>query len=152
VWFLRKQERFLETIKKLLYTDTIEITDIYKGSTEVRLCLSIEQSEALFWAVKRGELSRIDVVDAKLIGSAIVTSIIEFKRCNGVYDVFLCHNSSDKSDVQTIGERLMRFGILPWLDEWELRPGLPWQRSLEEQISSIKSAAVFVGILALART
>ena len=32
-----------------------------------------------------------------------------------------------------------------WLDEWELRPGLPWQQLLEEQISRIKSAAVFVG-------
>ena len=36
-------------------------------------------------------------------------------------------------------------GILPWLDEWELRPGLPWQRLLEEQIGQIKSAAVFIG-------
>jgi hypothetical protein len=31
------------------------------------------------------------------------------------------------------------------LDEWELRPGLPWQRSLEAQIENIKAAAVFVG-------
>ena len=36
-------------------------------------------------------------------------------------------------------------GIVPWLDEWELRPGVPWQRLLEEQIAKIKSAAVFVG-------
>ena len=34
---------------------------------------------------------------------------------------------------------------MPWLDEWELRPGLPWQRLLEEQIGQIKSVAVFVG-------
>ena len=33
----------------------------------------------------------------------------------------------------------------PWLDEWKLRPGLPWQPLLEEQIGKIKSAAVFVG-------
>lgn len=31
------------------------------------------------------------------------------------------------------------------MDEWELRPGLPWQELLEEQIGQIKSAAVFVG-------
>lgn len=36
-------------------------------------------------------------------------------------------------------------GLLPWLDEWELRPGLVWQRQLEQQIAQIKSAAVFVG-------
>lgn len=36
-------------------------------------------------------------------------------------------------------------GLLPWLDVWELRPGLPWQRALEEQIEHIQTAAVFVG-------
>ncbi len=39
----------------------------------------------------------------------------------------------------------MARGIVPWLDKWELRPGLPWQRALEKQIEHIKSAAVFVG-------
>jgi hypothetical protein len=34
---------------------------------------------------------------------------------------------------------------LPWLDEWELRPGIPWQRTLESQIGKIKAAAVFIG-------
>ena len=47
--------------------------------------------------------------------------------------------------VKEIGEQLMERGILPWLDEWELQPGLPWQRLLEQQIAKIKSAAVFVG-------
>jgi TIR domain len=47
--------------------------------------------------------------------------------------------------VQKIGERLQEEEILPWLDVWELRPGMPWQPALEEQINSIKSAAVFVG-------
>ena len=56
------------------------------------------------------------------------------------------HNSKDKSQVKIIGEQLKKRGILPWLDEWELRPGLPWQRLLEQQIVNIKSAAVFVGI------
>lgn len=64
---------------------------------------------------------------------------------NGSYDVFLCYNSNDEVAVKKIGERLKRLGILPWLDVWELRPGLPWQRLLEEQIGQIKSAAVFVG-------
>jgi hypothetical protein len=41
--------------------------------------------------------------------------------------------------------RLKKRGILPWLDEWELRPGLPWQKVLEKEIKKIKSAAVFVG-------
>ncbi|TEU22236.1 MAG: TIR domain-containing protein [Anaerolineales bacterium] len=72
-------------------------------------------------------------------------SILQDKIATGDFDVFLCHNSADKPAVKEIGERLKKRGILPWLDEWELQPGLPWQRLLEEQIAKIKSAAVFVG-------
>ncbi|HLZ81567.1 MAG TPA: TIR domain-containing protein, partial [Ktedonobacteraceae bacterium] len=61
------------------------------------------------------------------------------------FDVFLCHNGEDKAAVKKIGVKLKEWGILPWLDEWELRPGLPWQPLLEQQIKQIKSAAVFVG-------
>ena len=61
------------------------------------------------------------------------------------YDVFLCHNSADKPAVKDIGTRLKQLGILPWLDEWELRPGLLWQKALEQRIKTIKAAAVFVG-------
>jgi hypothetical protein len=70
---------------------------------------------------------------------------LEGKRAAGAFDVFLCHNVVDKPAVLAIAERLMAHGVLPWLDQWELRPGLPWQRVLEEQISRIRAAAVFVG-------
>lgn len=61
------------------------------------------------------------------------------------FDVFLCHNSEDKQIIKNIGNELKRRGLRPWLDEWELQPGLPWQELVEEQIEDIKSAAVFVG-------
>jgi hypothetical protein len=67
------------------------------------------------------------------------------KRLLGQFDVFLCHNSADKPAVKRIAQRLKESGILPWLDVWELPPGVPWQPLLEKQIDSIKSAAVFVG-------
>ena len=70
---------------------------------------------------------------------------IERKRTAGAFDVFLCHNWADKPAVKKIGRQLRERSILPWLDEWELRPGQPWQPILEQQISQIKSAAVFVG-------
>lgn len=70
---------------------------------------------------------------------------VERKRLAEEFDVFLCHNIADKSAVKEIGLKLVDQGIVPWLDEWELRPGVPWQRLLEEQIAKIKSAAVFVG-------
>ena len=70
---------------------------------------------------------------------------LDQKRDAGDYDVFLCHNTEDKSEVKTIGELLIRQRILPWLDDWDIRPGVSWQTALEGQIESIKSAAVFVG-------
>ncbi|HMI92446.1 MAG TPA: TIR domain-containing protein [Polyangiales bacterium] len=67
------------------------------------------------------------------------------KRSAGCFDVFLCHNGADKHTVKQIGRALKAKGILPWLDEWELPPGQPWQALLERQIGTIRSAAVFVG-------
>ncbi|MEO1392668.1 MAG: GUN4 domain-containing protein [Cyanobacteria bacterium J06634_5] len=61
------------------------------------------------------------------------------------FDVFMCHNGEDKPAVIRIAEQLQTQGIQPWLDEWELRPGLDWQVALEAQIEQIKTAAVFVG-------
>jgi hypothetical protein len=72
-------------------------------------------------------------------------STLQGKIATGDFDVFLCYHSVDKPIVMQIGEQLKEQGILPWLDEWELRPGLPWQLALEKQIKQIKSAAVFVG-------
>ena len=70
---------------------------------------------------------------------------LERKRAAAEFDVFLCHNTSDKPAVKRIAEHLEERGILTWLDEWELPPGQPWQPLLEKQIANIKSAAVFVG-------
>jgi hypothetical protein len=60
------------------------------------------------------------------------------------FDVFLCYNRQDKLVVRGIAEQLKLHGVLPWFDEWELRPGLPWQRLLEQQIARIRTAAVFI--------
>jgi hypothetical protein len=78
-------------------------------------------------------------------GPTPVQREVERKRLAEQFDVFLCHNIADKPAVKEIGLKLMDQGIVPWLDQWELRPGVPWQRLLEEQIAKIKSAAVFVG-------
>jgi hypothetical protein len=72
-------------------------------------------------------------------------SAIQDKIAINDFDVFLCYHGIDNSFVKRIGEQLKESGLFPWLDEWELRPGLPWQRLLEDQIEHIKSVAVFVG-------
>ena len=77
---------------------------------------------------------------------AIVERLLESKRAEGRFDVFLCHNSADKPAVKAVARALRSRGVLPWLDEWELPPGQPWQPLLEQQIGQIRSAAVFVGL------
>jgi hypothetical protein len=62
------------------------------------------------------------------------------------FDVFLCHKGEDKVTVIEIALKLQaEYQVKPWLDEWELQPGLPWQPELERQIQNIQSAAVFIG-------
>src|SRR5581483_10028899 len=53
--------------------------------------------------------------------------------------------TDDKSLVMTIGKQLKEREIVPWFDDWEVRPGLHWQREVEKQIGNISAAAVFVG-------
>ena len=48
--------------------------------------------------------------------------------------------------MKAVARALRSRGVLPWLDEWELPPGQPWQPLLEKQIGQIRSAAVFVGL------
>ncbi len=76
---------------------------------------------------------------------ATAQSTVQGKEETNDFDVFLCYNPPDRAAVVEIGELLKEQGILPWLDMWELRPGLPSQRQLEQQIEQIKAAAVFVG-------
>ena len=83
--------------------------------------------------------------DSRPVSIPYVQVIREYLMGNNNFDVLLCHNSRDKSAVLEIALQLRRAGIKPWLDTWELRPGMPWQPSLENQISSIRAAAVFVG-------
>ena len=61
------------------------------------------------------------------------------------FDVFICHNSEDKKPVRRLTNQLKDVGIRPWLDEEQLRPGLPWQTELEKVITKIGAAAVVVG-------
>ncbi|MCP4660593.1 MAG: protein kinase [bacterium] len=63
----------------------------------------------------------------------------------GHYDVFLCYHGQARTAVEDVARRLRLRGLSPWLDVWELRPGRPWQRLVEEQIQKIGAAAVFVG-------
>lgn len=60
-------------------------------------------------------------------------------------DVFLSHNSKDKPSVRQIAESLEKSNLTVWLDEWELRPGTPWQVNIEAAIQNSRAIAVFIG-------
>jgi GUN4-like/TIR domain len=61
------------------------------------------------------------------------------------FDVFLCHNSKEKPEVEQIREQLKARQIYAFLDKYDFEPFRPWQKQLEEIIPRIKSAAVFLG-------
>lgn len=93
-------------------------------------------------------MPRRDTSDRARSSSASHASHIEATDASNEtreFDVFLCYNHVDKEEVEEIGRQLQNEKITPWFDEWELLPGRPWQRTLEEQIGRIKSAAVFIG-------
>jgi hypothetical protein len=109
--------------------------------------------DAKVWLLDREE--RLAATPASLVSEmdrvadiqrdrSAAASVLQGKIATGDFDVFLCHNTKDKPAVKEVGEKLKEHGILPWLDEWELPPGRPWQPLLEKQIGKIKSAAVFV--------
>ncbi len=77
--------------------------------------------------------------------SEAASAVLRGKEQVAEFDVFLCHNWEDKPAVRELAQRLRERGLRPWLDEHELRPGLPWQRVLEDQIQHIPAAVVVVG-------
>lgn len=107
--------------------------------------VSLLNREERYTSVPLSQVADIDHVANSQRDRETGQLTLDGKIATSDFDVFLCHNEEDNSSVRKIGEQLKEFSILPWLDEWELRPGLPWQRTLESQIGCIKSVAVFVG-------
>jgi GTPase SAR1 family protein len=107
--------------------------------------VSILDREERLTPIRQSVVQEMDRAADSQRDLSTAASKLQGKIATGDFDVFLCHHGVDKTPVKKIGEQLKERGILPWLDEWELRPGIPWQRLLEERIEQIKSAAVFVG-------
>ncbi|WP_216638307.1 toll/interleukin-1 receptor domain-containing protein [Mycobacterium asiaticum] len=90
------------------------------------------------------------LLDAISMSSRLNLNIIDhlpqmLETGDKMFDVFLCHNSSDKPQVRKIRDRLRELSIRTWMDEDQLRPGLSWRVELEKAIPRVSSAAVFVG-------
>jgi nucleotide-binding universal stress UspA family protein len=76
---------------------------------------------------------------------AVASAVLRGMQEVAEFDVFLCHNWEDKPAVRGLAQQLRQRGVRPWLDERELRPGLPWQGTLGDVIARIPAAAVIVG-------
>ncbi len=71
--------------------------------------------------------------------------VIKAKEAEGKFDVFLSHNSKDKTAVEKIAKQLKALGLLPWLDKWNLAGGDTIQDALEQAIRTIPCAALCFG-------
>lgn len=141
-----RAKELLHTLSNFLNLEQLpKILNIEKGSVKITVEIPMDQAKKLVQLREMGMLSQLGVKDAKIIGDALSAAIVNAKARTNQFDVFMCHNSEDKPEIKKIAINLRTKGVLPWLDEWELRPGLPWQVELERQIGNIRSAAVFVG-------
>lgn len=59
--------------------------------------------------------------------------------------VFLSHNSQDKPAVETLAYALLDAGVRPWLDKWDLVPGLSWQKGIIDALRDAQAVAVCIG-------
>jgi hypothetical protein len=68
----------------------------------------------------------------------------KFSRPSG-YDIFLCHNSRDRDRVDGLRAELRAEGIGTWMDRWDINPGDPWTKKIEEILPKVRVAAVCIG-------
>lgn len=60
-------------------------------------------------------------------------------------DVFISYNSKDHEVVVELAEALADRGLKPFLDRWDLEPGLRWRPELERVLASCGSVVVMLG-------
>jgi hypothetical protein len=61
------------------------------------------------------------------------------------FDIFLSHNSRDKSAVERIATKLKQARLEPWLDKWCLTPGGKWQEELATGLRASSTCGFFIG-------
>jgi len=75
----------------------------------------------------------------------LAEGLINKKKTEGVYDVFISYNSLDREHVVQVAQMLVERGIWPWLDIWRLKAGDTWRAKIGQDIDNIKSAAICFG-------
>jgi TIR domain len=83
--------------------------------------------------------------------SVTIAALLEQKRLQQAYDVYICYDEEDEVEVMKVGGLLKARTVLPWFDGLDVRPGAPKKLQQEEQIMKVHAAAVFIGQHAIAR-
>ena len=60
-------------------------------------------------------------------------------------DVFLHHHPRDKAAVTALARRLLRAGLRPWIDKWEVPRGKPRMEALRTALADCRAVVVCVG-------
>lgn len=117
------------------------------GVCETRISLRTAESQRTPTRslVRQGMVLKLDKEADEKRRHQMYSAVLQGKKANNEYDVFLCHNNLDKSRVQEISRKLETFGVLAWLDEYELEPGAQWEEQVEEKIEKCQSLAFFLG-------
>jgi WD40 repeat protein len=72
-------------------------------------------------------------------------TILDERRREQEFHVFLCHNSKDKPVVRQLADKLLEHGILAWVDEKGVLAGDRFSKKLEEMVDQAGALAVLIG-------
>jgi hypothetical protein len=61
------------------------------------------------------------------------------------YDIFLSYHRIDLPVVKIIAKILIKHGLKPFLDKWNLTPGQPWLAEIEETLRTSHAFGIFIG-------
>lgn len=71
--------------------------------------------------------------------------IAEDQTMPQLLSVFCCYNRDDKTEVESIANRLKERGKIPWLCRYEVPPGVRWKTFVKDDLANIRSLAIFIG-------
>lgn len=75
---------------------------------------------------------------------AQIKQSIHFESSKYKHDVFLCHNTVNKQEVERLASKLKKRRVKVWFDKWDLMPGQNISNELEVIIYNVPSVIVVI--------
>ena len=100
--------------------------------------------QTLHWVSFANDIDDIEALD-KLESGIRQQPIKSLPKKSQDFNVLLCHNEKDLSEVEQIAKQLQERQIQPWLAKWQVPPGRSPEEVLADQIAQIPSVAIFIG-------